>query len=310
MRGQPFADDLADRHARIEGRIRVLEDDLDVLAQNAHLRIAQATEVDARIAHGLVLLEHLVVGVFCPEGVHRRLLVLPNRAQSGRLRLQRAPAGAELFRPPERAADLAGGALGGGVFLQLPGDGLVKRDLRVEIPHPVVQPAQPRRRAIRLEQRSSALLRVVQRGKPAQNLDHALKGGLRLRLQQVHRLMLVKRGFVARLLNLGSGRVGLDLLLTIGLEQLVGFFERDRHIGGGKVLQGAAVVHRAAGRLVIELEDRAPQRGLAAARFSDQAERLAAPDVDGDLLVGADVQLLLLEEAGLGYRKILFKIPD
>ena len=55
MRHQALFNDLAHREARVQAGIRVLEDDLHVLAQAAHFIGIQAGQVNAVIEHGFIL---------------------------------------------------------------------------------------------------------------------------------------------------------------------------------------------------------------------------------------------------------------
>ena len=65
----------------------------------------------------------------------------------------------------------------------------------------------------------------------------------------------------------------------------------------------------AAGRLV-ELQDRAAGRGLAAAGLADQAERLALLDLEGDAVDGLDRADLALEDDALGEREVHDQVVD
>ena len=64
-------------------------------------------------------------------------------------------------------------------------------------------------------------------------------------------------------------------------------------VGRRNVVERAAVVHRAAVCLTIELKNRLPEGGLAAARLADKAERLALVDVEGYAVVSFDKQPFL-----------------
>ncbi len=54
QRTQRLGDRLADRHARIEARERILEDDLEILAQLAHLGGGESAQVAAEPEHRAV----------------------------------------------------------------------------------------------------------------------------------------------------------------------------------------------------------------------------------------------------------------
>ena len=63
VRLHTLADDLADAHARVQRGIRVLEDELHVAAQTAHLVVLQSCKVDAVVAVCLIFLEFGIVGI-------------------------------------------------------------------------------------------------------------------------------------------------------------------------------------------------------------------------------------------------------
>lgn len=69
MRYEPLLDDLPDRHARIQRRIRILEDDLQIAPQAAHLGVREAREFNTIVAQRLVPYECRIP----PIGRTRRL---------------------------------------------------------------------------------------------------------------------------------------------------------------------------------------------------------------------------------------------
>ena len=60
---QSLFDDLSDREAGVQAGIRILEDDLKILTQNAHFPVLQARKVDSVVAHRLVHIESGVSGI-------------------------------------------------------------------------------------------------------------------------------------------------------------------------------------------------------------------------------------------------------
>ena len=63
VRLHALADDLADAHARVQRGIRILENELHIAAQAAHLVVLQSGKVDTVVAVGLILLEFGIAGI-------------------------------------------------------------------------------------------------------------------------------------------------------------------------------------------------------------------------------------------------------
>lgn len=85
---------------------------------------------------------------------------------------------------------------------------------------------------------------------------------------------------------------------------LVERLQRLFDVSWGEIVQRAAVIHRPAVRLAIELEQRAAQRGLAAAALADQAKGFALVDIQRNAVVGLDEKALLFQ------REVLLEVAD
>ena len=162
-----------------------------------------------------------------------------------------------------------------------------------------------------LQHQVPGLAALVNGEEAAQDLDDVGQAGLGLAAGQVPVLQQVEVGIVlADLgdlgLQLGDLGLGLLKLLLVLVQVLQGVLD----VGRSGVGQGGAIVDGGAGGLGIQLQQHASQSGLAAAGLADDAQGLALVDVQGDVLIGADIQLLLLEHGGLGHREILLKIRD
>ncbi len=88
---QPLADDLTHRHAGVKGGVGVLEDDLHVPAEMAHLVVAEAGQVDAIIAVCFVPRELGVGAVLVPQGVDCSVGSVQVRVQLFELRVELVP---------------------------------------------------------------------------------------------------------------------------------------------------------------------------------------------------------------------------
>ena len=138
-----------------------------------------------------------------------------------------------------------------------------------------------------------------------------IQAGLLVAAGQIPILQQVEVGLVlADLFHLAVELGGLFLRLLVLLTVLIQMTERILHVAGRYFRQRLAVVHGAAGRLGIELQQHPAQRALAAAGLAYYADGLALVDVQRNVLIGADILLGLLEDGGLGDGEILFQISD
>ena len=298
--GQTFLDDLADGHTGVQGGVGILEDDLQVLAEQTHLGVLKSCQVDAVVAHFLILLELLVGGVLGAQGVQ---LAIDDGNGAGGI-LQSAVGSGQLLLKLRQLASLLGGALALGdlsdvVVLQLGQDVVLLGSLTGHI------------QLVLLQHQVPGLAALVNGEEAAQDLDDVGQAGLGLAAGQVAVLQQVEVGIVLAdlgnlLLQLGDLGLGLLKLLLVLVQVLQGVLD----VGRSGIGQGGAIVDGGAGGLGIQLQQHASQSGLAAAGLADDAQGLALVDVQGDVLIGADIQLLLLEHGGLGHREILLKIRD
>ena len=254
VRLHALADDLADAHARVQRGIRILENELHIAAQAAHLVIAQARKVDAAVAVGLVLLELRVLGVGLAHLVDLRMDLAERAPAVGDLRVDLL----ELF-PGRRELS------GVGLLGLLPGG-------KLQVVH-VDRGALPAHLQVAelLGLLVGALidlhdgLQVLGHEEAADDLgdvEQRVLGELSrlVELPVLGVLLLLGKGGILRL-----ERVALLLELAELFAQLWQVADGLQHIARGEVVQGHAVVHGAAVGLVVELKDGAPQRGLAAA---------------------------------------------
>ena len=157
-----------------------------------------------------------------------------------------------------------------------------------------------------------ALAALVLGKEAAQDGDDVHQAGLLVAQGQVTVLEQVKIGVFLPagvhylFAQLGGLLAGLRQLGLIVIQAAQGV----DHIFGGGGVQGGAVIHGSTGGLGIELEEHTPQGGLAAAALTHHAHGFALVDVNGDVLVGPDVQLLLLENGALGHGEVFFQITD
>ena len=113
-------------------------------------------------------------------------------------------------------------------------------------------------------------------------------------------LRLAVRQCVVFLLHVGQMLFQLVPLFAALVERLQRLFD----VSWGEIVQRAAVIHRPAVRLAIELEQRAAQRGLAAAALADQAKGFALVDIQRNAVVGLDEKALLFQ------REVLLEVAD
>ena len=110
-------------------------------------------------------------------------------------------------------------------------------------------------------------------------------------------LRLAVRQRVVFLLHVGQMLFQLVPLFAARLQRLF-------DVSWSEIVQRAAVIHRPAVRLAIELEQRAAQRGLAAAALADQAKGFALVDIQRNAVVGLDEKALLFQ------REVLLEVAD
>ena len=113
-------------------------------------------------------------------------------------------------------------------------------------------------------------------------------------------LRLAVRQRVVFLLHVGQMLFQLVPLFAALVERLQRLFD----VSWGEIVQRASVIHRPAVRLAIELEQRAAQRGLAAAALADQAKGFALVDIQRNAVIGLDEKALLFQ------REVLLEVAD
>lgn len=70
MGHQALFDNLADGKPGVERRVRILKDNLQILAQNPHLVIREAGQIDALITHSLVAVKFPLAGILGAKCVY------------------------------------------------------------------------------------------------------------------------------------------------------------------------------------------------------------------------------------------------
>ena len=299
---QALFDDLAHSEAGVQTGVGVLENDLQVLAQLAHLSVFQTGQVNAVVPQALVILELLVVriggaqsvklsGDLVHLGLSGSLILL----QGGQLRLGVVSL---LFQS---------GLLAGVGLLILLFEVLGRHLVQAYLLGDLVALLAGLKLLV---QQIDALL-VLAGIEAAQDLHQIADVGLHLALGQMLGLQQIEvRGILA---------AGLLHLLVKLFVLLGGFFQLAvllvmadgiLHIAGGHAIQRGAVIERAAGRLGIELQQNASEGRFSAAGLAHDTQGLALIDIDGDILIRAHIQRVLLEDGGFGYRKILLQISD
>ena len=301
VRHKPLFDDLTDGHTRVERGIRVLENDLQILPQQAHFRILQPRKIDAVVQHRFVLLKFFVLckrrfplrdfsldffdfqlqnrnaRLLCRFGFPhlRELLFHPLFACVGSVRkfaLQCLRLQTEVVR------------LGVQLCNALFAHRLLTEQLRPRL--------------------------GIANQKAAHDFGNVRQRGLRLGNRQILRLNLKERRVVPRRLNLCGQVIRLCLFLFQLRDIAIRMAQGIGDIGGCDRGARDTVIHCRSRRLVIKLEQNAPERGFSAPGFAHNAERFALVDVQRNVLIRADVKLFLLEKARLRNGEILLKIRD
>ena len=299
VRQQALADDVGDGHTGIQGGIRILEDILHLAAQGTDLRIGQARKVDAVIEQGLVLLELGIGGVLRAHGVDAGVdlcnlgtggldeLVMLGDLLSQLVKLALAAV----------IASLAGIELGEleGLLVIVELDGGALLDGLVQIAAAVMALGED------LHDRAE----VLGGDKAADDIHDVQIGVVRSLLRSreivVHVQALLLIGSIIDLLHLVALLFERGQLMQAVGQMADGLFD----ILGGQLITGRAIVHRLAVGLTVELQQRASERGLAAAGLADEADRFAFVDIQADAVVRLDVQALLFAD-----REILPQVRD
>ncbi len=298
MRDQPLLDDLPDGEPGVEAGVRILEDDLQILAQDAHLAVLQAGKVNAVVQHRLVALKLHVIPVHllnCGNG----LLRFPD------LRVQPVPLAGQPVAPalqPGKLRRICRLAVVRRAALRLIQHQLDVADAVAQCGGALLQPCLA-------VQQSRALLGVPHQ-EAAEDLGDVRLRGLVLRDRQILVLQVEEGRRLPQLTDLGGCRVRACLRGVQPGDIALGVPERVGHVPGRQLGAGHSVVHGGACRLLVELEQNSAQRGFSAAGLADNAERFALVDVQGNILIRLHVVLLALKDAGLRNGEVFFKIRD
>ena len=299
MRQQTFADDVTHGHARVQAGIRILEDELQIAAELADLVVFKARKVDALVAQRLVARKFRVVRVLRPLGVELPADVADPARKLGELFVDLRKAGAQLGLLALEAARVLAVLLG---LLDVK-EQVVQIELHraaaVHLLHALLG------NAVFLQEQLLHRLNVLHADKAADQVRHIQQRVVLIldRLIQLVVLLVLRlavRQRVVFLLHVGQMLFQLVPLFAALVERLQRLFD----VSWGEIVQRAAVIHRPAVRLAIELEQRAAQRGLAAAALADQTEGLALVDIQRNAVVGLDVKTLLLQ------REVLLEVAD
>ena len=299
MRQQTLADDVAHRHARVQAGIRILENELQVAAELADLVVFKARKVDALVAQRLVARKFRVVRILRPLGVELLADVADLARKLGELFVDLREAGAQLGLLALEAARVLAVLLG---LLDVK-EQVVQIELHraaaVHLLHALLG------NAVFLQEQLLHRLNVLHADKAADQVRHIQQRVVLIldRLIQLVVLLVLRlavRQRVVFLLHIGQMLFQLVPLFAALFERLQRLFDVNRR----EIVQRAAVVHRPAVRLAVELEQRAAQRGLAAAALADQTEGLALVDIQRNAVVGLDVKALLLQ------REVLLEVAD
>ena len=274
VRQQALADDVAHGHARVQRGIRVLEDQLQIAAEAADLAVVQAGQVHALVAQRFIALKLRIPGEigapfiqFGAHGVDLAVQIFNLHVEDLALVLQ----GVCL-----RALACAAAA----VLLRLFGAELRIVDLQLDGPAPVVGLAALHSQLMLLQQQRHRLLDVIHRHKAADQVGHIQQRvvhGL-VHLLNVVALLVLLFAVRQRIIRALDGLMRAGQLAPL-CAALVDALQRLANVVRGDFAQRAAIVHRAAVRLAVQLQQRAAQRGLAAAALAHQTERLALIDI-------------------------------
>ena len=138
-------------------------------------------------------------------------------------------------------------------------------------------------------------LQILHRHQAADDIRHIQKRVVSFFLRVVELFLLGVLRFFIQLFVMRADFPALCVKLFVLFVQRRQIFNHVFHIFRRDFVDLAAVVHRAAVRLLIELEQRAAQRGFAAAAFADQTEGLALVDIQRHAVVCLDVKTLFLQ---------------
>ena len=161
------------------------------------------------------------------------------------------------------------------------------------------------REMILLEEERDRLLDVLHRDEAADEVGHVQQRVVHVLVGLVDvvalpvLLLAVRQGVVFPF----DGFVGLRELAPLRAT-LVDRLERLFDVHRRDLVERAAIIHRAAVGLAVELQQRTAQGRLAAAALADEAEGLALVDIQRDAVVRPDEQALLLQ------REILLEVAD
>ena len=303
VRDKTFLDDLTDRETRIQAGVRVLEDDLQVLAQRTHFGIAQTCEVDTVIQHRFILLEFGIARIFRLDSVElclkfRNLLI---HYGNGFVRsLQRG------FRFCLLALDrrlLVFRRFVEDMLIVLEADLFVLTALDKRFPSLVL--------VIALYHQI-ARFGIIFCKETAENLDDVAEVRLHFAcgnvafLQQIGICSVFAAGFLNLLLHLVRFRD--RFLQTFTILPVVA--DRVDHIRRRHLVDGRAVIQRTTCGLRIELQQNTTESRLSAAGLTDDTERFAFIDINRDIFVRTNVQTLLLEDGGFRNREVLLQVSD
>ena len=299
MRQQTFADDVTHGHARVQAGIRILEDELQVAAQPADFVVFQTRKIDAFVAQHFVTRKVRIARVLRPHRVELLAHVADLACEIGQLFVDLREIRAQF-----------------GFLVLEPADVLAFLFAFLDVKEHVVQIELHRRAAVHflyagagnavfLQEQLLRGMNVLHANEAANEVRHiqqrvvlVLDGLVQLVVLLVLRLAV--RQCVVFLLHVGQMLFQLMPLFAALVERLQRLFD----VSWGEIVQRAAVIHRPAVRLAIELEQRAAQRGLAAAALADQAKGFALVDIQRNAVVGLDEKALLFQ------REVLLEVAD
>ena len=294
-----LGNNLPDRHPGIQGGVGILEDHLEIAAQEPDFIVVQPGQVDPVIQVFLCFPEFLVVRIlfrfladlcagilqFRPDPFDGRQVCIHGSLQFVDLFLQGTRIPACFLRAVQREFRV--------LQAQLQVCQLFFRCMLL----PCFPVQFPEHFLYRFE--------IFQRHKAADQVRHVQESVVRLlfRRRQFIGLGILLRAVLHRFVLFAEIVPGFLVAFQV-LFQLVQVFESRPHVFRRDVVQRPAVVHGTSVCLAVKLQQRPAERAFSASGLAHQAQGFAFVDIERDPVVGFHVKAFFLQ------REILFQIAD
>ena len=299
MRYKSLFDYLTYGHTRVQRRIRVLENDLQVFSQKTHFGILQSSQIDAVVKHCFVFGKLFVARILCFLFVYRKLDFCRFAEQLFFVRFKRSLGFFEFFN-----LFLCGFRFCR-IFRKI---GFKFGDVEVDIVYLLLNLFRLKGQTVLRKKHIRAFFRVTD-GESAENFGNIVKRGFGVASRKILVLQFKERCGIALFVALFCKFVCVLLRFMIFRNIFFGIFQGVYNIFGGNCVKRSAVIHSAARGLFVKLEKHTSERRFSAAGLTDETERFALINVEGYILV-CSVVYLFGEDGRLRHREILFKIRN